>query len=227
MEKLRFKQAQMLINEAGKSKQCKETLKPPQEAKINADLFANILNNIIDAEDFIYQSRPTHILGEDDAQLFCNQILEVKSQLEDILRDFGVMDKLNVEDEIKSLSEKFLILTTKSSFKKALTRLAVDPQRVIVAGVPLKVEDMKEINPHLPESALEPIKKKIEHVKSDVRRKKDQFGISDVLVLVEKDKSGQILAKRAEEIYHAKSVSVENLKDISDVELLNLLLKLS
>ena len=67
------------------------------------------------------------------------------------------------EDEIKKLSENFLIITTKSNFKKALTKLGVDAQHIIVAGVPLQAEDMKLINPRIPDAALKSVGKKIEH----------------------------------------------------------------
>lgn len=223
MEKLRYKQAQMLLEEAGKSKGTKEILKTPREGKIDLITFGEIIDNIIDLEEFLYTSRPTHVLDEENARIFCDQMIKVRDKIDDILADFGVIEKIDVEDEIKSLSEDYLILTTKSSFKKALTKLTVNPQRIIVAGVPLQMEDMKEINPQIPDNALESIKKKISHVKSDIERKKGQFDVEQVLVLVEKDKTGQILAKRAEELYNAKIISFEGLKDISAEELLEIL----
>ncbi len=65
-------------------------------------------------------------------------------------------------------SKDLLILTTKNSFKKSITKLGVDPQRIVVAGVPLDIEDMKLLNPKIPETALLSIKKKIKHVKNDI-----------------------------------------------------------
>ena len=52
-----------------------------------------------------------------------------------------------------------MILTTKNSFKKTITKFGVDPQRIVVAGVPLDPEDMKILNPKIPEAALDPINK--------------------------------------------------------------------
>lgn len=222
MEKFRYKQAQMLLEEAGKSKG-KEILKTPIGGKIDFITFGEIIDNIIDLEEFLYASRPTHVLDEENARIFCDRIIAVRDKIDDILADFGVIDKIDVEDEIKSLSGEYLILTTKSSFKKALTKLAVNPQRIVVAGVPLQIEDMKEINPQIPDNALQSIKKKISHVKNDIERKKDQFAVEKVIVLVEKDKTGQILAKRAEKLYNAKIISFEGLKDISAEDLLKIL----
>lgn len=217
MEKFRYKQAQMLLEEAGKSKG-KEILKTPIGGKIDFITFGEIIDNIIDLEEFLYTSRPTHVLDEENARIFCDRIIAVRDKIDDILADFGVIDKIDVEDEIKSLSGEYLILTTKSSFKKALTKLAVNPQRIVVAGVPLQIEDMKEINPQIPDNALQSIKKKISHVKNDIIRKMDQFDTQEMLVVVENDKSGEIMAKRAENLYGARVMIRDSLKNTSILE---------
>ena len=223
MDKIRFKQAQKLITEVGKSKKTQEILKKPKEGIIDSKIFGDIINEMIDLEEFLYTSRPTHYLKLNDAQDFCAQLILIRNQIDDILADFAVIEKLNVEEEIKTLSDNYLILTTKSNFKKVLTKLAVDPQKIIVAGVPLQIEDMKTLNPRLPDNALESIEKKISHVKNDINRKKEQFNLENILVVVEKDRAGEILADRAEEIYSAEIISIEGLKDISAGEFLRLL----
>ena len=223
MDKIRFKQAQKLITEVGKAKKTQEILKKPKEGIIDSKIFGDIINEMIDLEEFLYTSRPTHYLKLNDAQDFCAQLILIRNQIDDILADFGVIEKLNVEEEIKTLSDNYLILTTKSNFKKVLTKLAVDPQKIIVAGVPLQIEDMKTLNPRLPDNALESIEKKISHVKNDINRKKEQFNLENILVVVEKDRAGEILADRAEEIYSAEIISIEGLKDITAGEFLKLL----
>lgn len=223
MEKFRLKQTQSLLKEAGKSKNTAEKLKTPREGKIDVDLFVEILNDMIEAEEYIYSSRPSQKLDDNNAKLFCDKIITMRSNLDDILADFGVIEKESVEEEIKKLSENFLILTTKSSFKKALNKLGVEPQRIIVAGVPLEVEDMKLINPKIPESAFGAIKKKIDHVKQDIARKNDQFNPTDILVVVEHDKTGKILGSRAHELYNAHIIVTDDLKDITAEEFKKLL----
>lgn len=223
MENLREKQAQMLLIEAGKSVQSKEIFKTPHEGKIDSKIFKEILKELMDLEDYLYNSRPTHHLTQEDSQLFCHELIAVRNKIDDLLSDFGVIDKQDVEDEIKNLSKKYIILTTKNTFKKVMVRLGADPQRIVVAGVPLELEDMKKINPNLPENALKPIKKKIIHIKNDINRKREQFQIENILVMAEEDIPGEILATRAEEIYNAKTSLTENLKDISPQEFLKIL----
>lgn len=226
MDKIRYRQAQELIGKAGKSTGTKEVLKKPREGIIDTKLFGEILNEMMDLEDYLLDSRPTHYLKKDEAQEFCEQIISIRKQLDVILGDFGVLEKTDAEVEIKALSDEYLILTTKSNFKKVLTKFKVDPQKIMVAGVPLEIDDMKKLNPYLPDAALKSIEKKISHVKNDIIRKKEQFNLENVLVIVENDEAGEILAERAREFYNAKTITLKSLKDITPEEFLKLLSEL-
>ncbi len=223
MEKLRFQQAQLLIKEAGKSKAQCEKLKSPKKGKINADLFSEVINELMEAEEFIYSSRPTHNLNQKDSYEFCNKIIGIRNKLDEILADFGVIEKESVAEKIKKLSRDILILTTRSNFKKSFTKFGIDPQRVVVAGVPLQVEDMKILNPKIPESALGGISKKIEHVKNDIERKISAFNLDKIYVIVENDKAGEVLGKRAKELYGAEIIAISDLKDITAEEIIHLI----
>jgi hypothetical protein len=218
MEKIRFQQAQSLLKEAGKSSKRTEKLKNPQEGKIDSAIYEEILNKIIETEEFIYSSRPTHNLLQEDAEEFCSKLIDIRNKIDEILAEFGVLEKENVEEEVKRLSEKFIFLTSKGNFKKLLTRWGVEPQRIIVAGVPLEADDMRILNPNIPESALEPIKKKISHVKNDIKRKMGDLDTENIMVVVEKDKSGEVLAKRATNIYGALVIGKKSLKDMDILE---------
>ena len=226
MEKFRLHQAQLLIEEAGKSKTTSEKFKTPKEGNIDVKLFGEILDELIEAEEFIYSSRPSHKLNEHDASLFCDKILSVRGKLDNILMNFGVIEKESIEEEIKKLSEGILILTSKGNFRKMISKFGVDSQQILVAGVPLEVEDMKIINPKIPEAALGAISKKIEHVKNDINRKMNSFNLEKILVIIESDKASELLGKRAEEIYNADVITLNNLKDLTPEEFKNIIAKI-
>jgi hypothetical protein len=215
MEEFRIKQAQSLLMDATTSKTSKETLKSAKEGHINVPVFEKILNNLFEAEEFIYTSRPTHKLNFQNAIQFTDKIIAARNEIDEILSDFGVIEKSESEEDIKEYSKELLILTTKTSFKKIFTKFGVDPQRIVVAGVPLDPGDMKILNPKIPDAALVPIKKKISHVKNDIERKMEQFKLTNITVFVENDKPGELLGKRAKTLYNAQIVTKENLKDIS------------
>ncbi|WP_424354165.1 DUF2100 domain-containing protein [Methanobacterium sp. MBAC-LM] len=226
MEKLRLHQAQLLIEEAGKSKTKGEKFKSPKEGNIDVKLFGGILDELIEAEEFIYSSRPSHKLNENDANLFCGKILNVRNKIDSMLANFGVIEKESVEEEIKKLSEGLLILTSKGNFRKMISKFGVDAQQILVAGVPLEVEDMKIINPKIPEAALGAISKKIEHVKNDIDRKMSSLNLEKILVIIESDKASELLGKRAEEIYNANVVTLDNLKDLTPEEFKDIITKI-
>jgi hypothetical protein len=77
---------------------------------------------------------------------------------------------------------------------------------------------MRILNPKIPESALEPIKKKISHVKNDIERKMGELNTEKIVVVVENDKSGEILVKRARDIYGSYAIKKDSLKDIEILE---------
>ncbi len=225
MEDIRLKQAEKLIKIAGKASTKNEDLKEATSGTINAELFDRALKELIYAEDYIYPSLPSHHLSAPEARIFTRKLLAARENIENILSDFGVMEKVNAKDQIHQLSQKWLIITPKTSFKKILMKMGVDVQNIIVAGVPLASDDMKLLNPHLPETAIKAINKKIEHVKNDISKKQEKLNLKNILVLAEDDLNGEILGKRAMEFYKAKLVLKPNLKDINDSELIDILQK--
>ncbi len=82
---------------------------------------------------------------------------------------------------------------------------------------------MKTLNPKIPDQALEPIKKKIKHVINDLGRKIELFNPKKVLVIIEEDPASELLAKRAEEIYSAKTLQKSSIKDLEIPEFLKIL----
>ncbi len=223
MEKFRLTQAQSLLRDAASTKKTKERLNPPKDGTIRVDIFEKILNDLFDAEDFIYSSRPSHKLDQNNAEMFIAKIIDARKSIDEIMSDFGVIDKKDSKEDVKEYSKDMLILTTKNSFKKTIVKFGFDPQRIVVAGVPLDIEDMKILNPKIPENALEPIIKKITHVKHDIERKLDQFDLDTVVVLTENDKQGEMLGKRAKTLYNARLITSENLKDITTEKFIELL----
>jgi hypothetical protein len=225
MDKNRSNQAENLIKKAGSSSNSLEIIKEAREGIINVQVFEKTMKNLIESEDFIYSSLPSHKLNLKDSKLFTKQLLDARENINEMLADFGVLEKEKSENKISDLSQGILIITTKNNFKKTLVKLGIDVQQIVVAGVPLEVEDMKEINPKIPEAALQGISKKIEHTKNDINRKIENMGLKKVLVLAEPDINGEILGKRSKEFYNAHVNLESNLKDISTDRLIEVLLE--
>ena len=225
MDKNRSNQAENLIKKAGSNSNSLEIIKEAREGIINVQVFEKTMKNLIESEDFIYSSLPSHKLNLKDSKLFTKQLLDARENINEMLADFGVLEKEKSENKISDLSQGLLIITTKNNFKKTLVKLGIDVQQIVVAGVPLEVEDMKEINPKIPEAALQGISKKIEHTKNDINRKIENMGLKKVLVVAEPDINGEILGKRSKEFYKAHVNLESNLKDMSADRLIKILLE--
>lgn len=218
-----MKQAQNLINKASEKNDKYIQFKKPKSGIINVKSLENSFKDIIRAEEFIYNSLPSHNLAAEEAELFTAYLLNARKNIDSILADFKVIEKEKDKVDISLLTSKTLFITTKNNFKKSLKKLGVDVQRIIVASVPLKIEDIKQINPKIPEPAIKGIEKKVEHIHNDIKRKISSLNPEKIIVLAEDDLNGQLLGKRAEEVYNASIYLNNNLKDLSEIELINIL----
>lgn len=224
MERIRIKQAEELIKKAC-IKQKKTIIREAEEGIINIKHFENALKELIRAEDYIYKSLPSHRLTKKEASGFCQHLLKAREKIDKILSDFKVLEMEDLKDKIRKLSQDTLIITTKSDMKKSLTKKGIKAPYIIVTGAPLSIEDMKKINPRIPEKTLKNIKKRIEHTKDDIERKIKKMGIKKVIVLAEPNPTSKLIAERAEKLYNAKIILDENPKDITDNKLIKILSK--
>lgn len=222
MNDIRFKQAQQLVEKSA-TRDGTIKLKVPQPGHIDVKKFENIFKDIISAEDFIYSSLPTHNLSKEEAERFIRLLILARDNIDLILSDFKVIEKQAEKIDINELIDNILFITSKNNFKKSLKKLGIDVQRIIVASVPLDVNDMKEINPKIPEAALNGIKTKVEHIHNDINRKKQSLNPEKIIVLAEKDLNGQLLGKRAKEHYDAIVHLNNNLKDLTETDLIEIL----
>jgi len=221
MERIRFEQAEKLIRKSCINLKREQGFRDASDGVIDTGKLQEAMMELIEAEDYVYRSLPTHELRDEDASEFCRKLIVAREAIDHILADFSVLERQDPAERIKEAVRGKLIIVNNSSIKKLLVKAGVESQNILVAGAPLSVDDMKEINPKIPEGALRGIEKKIEHLRNDIERKLDT--LEDVLVVGEPDKSTGLLAARAEELYGADSRLRENIKDLTAEEILELL----
>lgn len=219
MNKLRHAQAQELILKSVKKQKGVLKLKEAEEGTIDVSLHETALKNLIKSEEFIYNSLPHHNLSKEEATEYTKYLITIRDSINSQLANFKVIEEEVEEVDVNELTSEILFITTKNNFKKVLKKLGIDVQRIIVADMPLVLEDMKKINPKIPDAALKGIGTKIEHIHNDIKRKIESLSPKKIIVLGEKDINGKLLSQRAEEQYEAKSCLVDNLKEITEIEL--------
>jgi hypothetical protein len=223
MNNIRLKQAQELVVKAANRGDETIKLNVPYSGHIDVKKFEKIFRDVISAEEFIYKSVPNHNLSKKEAIEFTKFLILARDNIDAILSDFKVIEKREEKVDIDGLTDNVLFITSKNIFKKSLKNLGIDVQRIIVASVPLDVEDMKEINPEISNVSLRGIKKKVEHIHNDIKKKKQIFNPEKIIVLAEKNLNGRLLVKRAEEDYGAIFHLSDNLKDLTESDLIEIL----
>lgn len=223
MDKLRLKQAEDLIIKASNEANKIEKMKIAKEGKINIASYEKAIKELISLEDFIYSSLPNHDLDSENAKEFTDKLIRVRENIDDMLRDFSVLEKIDSKEKVDTISNEVLIILPKNNIKKSIVKLGINAQNIVVASVPLTVDDMKEINPKIPDNALKGISKKIEHINNDIKRKINNSNLNKILVLAEPDLNGELLTKRAQEMYGANIHLEDDLKNISGDKLVELI----
>lgn len=216
MKSVRVKQAQDLLLKSSKKTNRVLQLKDAEEGTIDVALFEDAFKSLIEAEEFIYKSLPSHSLTKEEAAKFTKYLIDIRNNINEQLSNFKVIEMEVEEIDLNELTSSVLFITTKNNFKKILKKLGIDVSRIIVADMPLEIDDMKKINPKIPDAALNGISKKIEHIHNDINRKKDSINPEKIIVIAEKDINGELLAQRAAEQYNASSSLVDNFKDLTE-----------
>lgn len=223
MDNIRYKQAQDLILKSTKKSKTNLILKEAEEGYIDVNLFESSFKNLIKSEEFIYKSLPNHFLTKEESIKFTKYLIAARDGINKQLMNFKVIEEEVEEINISELTSNILFITTKNNFKKSLKKIGIDVQRIIVADMPLVIEDMKKINPKIPEKALKGIEKKIEHIHNDINKKIKTLNPNKIIVLGENDINGKLLAKRAKEQYNAYSHLDDNLKEIKNIDIKNII----
>lgn len=127
-------------------------------------------------------------------------------------------DKSQKNKILDLLSKGHFALISANSSKKKLKNMGINPKYLIVTGGPLFIEDYKKINPNLPDSALEGLKKKIERLinqlKNEKWNSKDLYFISEItnytdkLILERLDEISKLISKEI------KTIKINSWKDL-------------
>ncbi|AEF96967.1 DUF2100 domain-containing protein [Methanotorris igneus] len=177
--------------------------KDAKAGKINVDEFKKAIYALIEADEFLYKKAPLHELNEEEAKEFCRLILKAERHLNNVLKDFGF------EFEEKEIDKNALYIVSNKKLFRKLKDKNPDLNVICTEGM-LDIEDMKTINPNIPEKALEGIKKKIEITKNNIAKRIEKTKPSKVVVVVE-DKADELIYNRAKELYNADKIDVNEL----------------
>jgi hypothetical protein len=100
-----------------------------------------------------------------------------------------------------------IVFVGSNNVKKILKNLGIDANKIIVAGGPMHINDLKELNPSITTEALENYQKKIQAV-VNILKKTVESGKIIKFAMAIKDKNDQQIAIRMPEIEHQIGMSM-------------------
>jgi hypothetical protein len=181
------------------------TYKDAKSGNIDINEFKKAMYALIEADDYLYKKAPHHELNDDEAKLFCKLILQTQKHLNSVLKGFG----FEFEESILDINALYIV-----SNKKLLKNLKnKEPNLNIISteGV-LEPEDMKVVNPKIPEKALKGIEKKCNIVKEQISKLINNINPSKVIVVVDEGNKGdELIYMRAKELYGAEKIYIDEL----------------
>ncbi|EHP89171.1 DUF2100 domain-containing protein [Methanotorris formicicus] len=181
----------------------KVSYKDAKPGKIDTNELKKAIYVLIEADEFLYKKAPLHELNEEEAKDFCKLILKAEKHLNNVLKNFGF------EFEEKEIDKDALYIVSNKKLFRKLKDKNPDLNVICTEGM-LDIEDMKAINPNIPEKALGGIKKKIEITKNNIAKRIEKTKPSKILVVVE-DKADELIYKRAKDLYNADKINAEEL----------------
>ena len=120
---------------------------------------------------------PNHDLSEEQAKEFSKILFEAQKHINNVLGGFGF------DFETVSLDAQALYIVSNKKVLKSLKDINSDLNIISTEGV-LEIEDMKVVNPNIPEKALLGIEKKCKITKEQISKVISNISPSKVVVLV-------------------------------------------
>ncbi len=184
------------------------TYRDAKSGSINVDEFKKAMYLLIEADDYLYKKAPNHDLNDHEAKLFCKLILQTQKHLNNVLKGFGY------GFEEQNLDTTALYIVSNKKLLKNLKNKEPNLNIISTEGV-LEPEDMRVVNPKIPEKALEGIKKKCNIVKEQIAKLINNLNPSKVIVIVDEGNKGdELIYLRAKELYGAEKIYIDEIDHI-------------
>ncbi|AEH06071.1 DUF2100 domain-containing protein [Methanothermococcus okinawensis] len=180
--------------------------KDAKSGTINVDEFKKAVYAIIEADDYLYKKAPLHNLNDDEAKMFCKLVFQTQKHLNNVLKAFGFEF-----EEGAQLDESALYIVSNKKLLKNLKNKMPNLNIISTEGI-LEAEDMKVINPNMPEGALKGIEKKCNITKEQITKLINKLNPSKVIVIVDdSNKADELIYIRAKELYGAEKISIDDI----------------
>jgi hypothetical protein len=185
------------------------------------------IDTLIELKVLIRKITPHYEMGDKRKKKLLSLLGTLQNSLQPLFSQYlGTKMRIEEKEPIKIqrkrikkvLGKDNMALISSNSAKKVLKDLGIDPRKLIITGGPLYFEDYKKVNPQIPDTALEGIKKKCENLFQEIKnhdwKNKDLYficekgDISDELTLEKIDRLSELINKKI------KVIKIDDWKDL-------------
>ena len=201
------------------------------------EILTNILNSIIEVKNQINKKIPTEQINLELTDKEAIKLLDIQEMINGLLNKLRLIELKKFKKKSTEIStklpdtSKFLIISSRKAIQQMIENFEIINLEQIVTGGPLETRYFKELNPNIPDHALENIETKIVKIfKKMIKRAKGKSFL--VLVGSEDELSDKLLFKSKMLLEKKikipiKIIKLEKTSDLTEKLMINELINMS
>jgi hypothetical protein len=177
-----------------------------------ASRIQEVINLLIEIKSTYRQTTPHFALDERNFQKIKTALIKLNGIIATLNQNFGIKpksEKITPFDFKKDLGTKLFIVNAPKNRKK-LIDLGLSADQILATGGPIFENDIKIINPNIPETAFQTIQIKIQKFWKSLQTKIKEEEFNKVVFLIEENNvADKILLKRKDEFKSKLSLPIQ------------------
>lgn len=173
---------------------------------------SEIINLLIDIKSAYRQTTPHLPLDERSFQKIKTILIKLNGLLANLNENFGIKPQSEAIIQLdvkKALGTKLFVVNSPKNRKK-LIDLGLNADQIVATGGPIFENDIKLINPNIPENAYQTIQIKIQKFWKTIQTRIKEEDFNKVVLLIEEENvADKILLKRKDDLRSRLSLPIQ------------------
>ncbi|MHA1230412.1 MAG: DUF2100 domain-containing protein [Candidatus Helarchaeota archaeon] len=181
-----------------------------KEAKLspqNIQNISNIVKNSLELKILLRKKSPHFVLTDNDL-LELNKTLtgleQNIQQIRDSLKIYPIIDR-KISLSIKEFKEALIFLTSKN-IQKELLKFEIPKTNMLLISSPLSIDDIKKINPKIPDSNLNNLERQINKIWDNINAKIKSTQYKKIYFIKEEKLANELIEKKLTEFFDKKGL---------------------
>ena len=181
-----------------------------KEAKLspqNIQNISNIVKNSLELKILLRKKSPHFVLTDNDL-LELNKTLtgleQNIQQIRDSLKIYPIIDR-KISLSIKEFKEALIFLTSKN-IQKELLKFEIPKTNMLLISSPLSIDDIKKINPKIPDSNLNNLERQINKIWDNINAKIKSTQYKKIYFIKEEKLANELIEKKLTEFLDKKGL---------------------